>query len=140
MDKIVLFTSMLLMFIVGLIWYRMKLNAYDYTGRTTGKITKVKKVYDTSSKQRCSYAVTAEYEVGGKTNVLNYFEPEGDTVPVEGGSVYIVYDEVHPKRAEAECLLKDKEQTRRQYSSGCSIAVKDQPCGVLVARVIGSDL
>ena len=102
------------MFIVTLIWYRMKLKAFEYTGKLEGRVIKsenIKQANDGKPYQR----VTIEYDAGRKIckQVVMYAAHERDLQV--GDVVDMVCDETHPKRAEVEFMISDREKARKQW-------------------------
>ena len=86
-------------FVLSLIWYRMKLHCLNFTGRTEAVITKISEYSRKDNKKRKNYfyQYTAEYYVEDKVYKIRRTVPKKDEM-YEGYRIDVVYDENHPRR------------------------------------------
>ena len=87
-------------FVLSLIWYRMKLSCLNFTGRTEAEITKISEYSrkdDKNKKRQYFYQYTAEYYVEDKVYKLRRTVPKEKEM-YEGYRLDVVYDEKHPRR------------------------------------------
>ena len=87
-------------FVLSLIWYRMKLSCLRFRGSTEAEVTKISEYSrkDTKKKKRqYFYQYTAEYYVEDKAYKFRRTVPKKDEM-YEGYRIDVVYDEAHPRR------------------------------------------
>lgn len=99
MTGIIVTAVMGAVFVLSLIWYRMKLHCLEFRGRTEAVITKINEYSRKNDKKEriFFYQYSAEYEVGDKVYKLHRTVPKQKEL-YEGYKIDIVYDEEHPRR------------------------------------------